>query len=274
MNFMSFKKTDLGKQTWPAFQGKESLFQADVISVLYETTNEALDAVIPPGLTLRGRPVVEIALNDFKHTNFDVAYKEAVLAIAVTDDKFGIEGKLVIAMTLNTDQGSFLGREANGYPKKVGHVGSSYDGSVFTSYCARHGVCYASYSCDTNQKPNSPEFEAIYKELNKDVPMNPGHLAAFNYIWPVGLRTRIKPLLQPMWLRMEPTEKIKFGHADVHLNWSKHDPWASLPVVKVLGGSIATGNISLISAEEKYYTEIDPNLYLPYSFFGWDEPHN
>jgi hypothetical protein len=271
---MSFKKTDFKKQLWPAFLGEVSTFEADVLSVLYETTTEALEEVLPPGLKLRGRPIVELALNDFKHTNFDVPYKEAVVAIAVVDEKFGIEGRLVIAMTLNTDQGSFLGREANGYPKKVGHVGSAYDGNIFTSYCARHGVCYASYSCDTTEKPNDPEYEQCLKEFNALVPFKPGHLAAFNYIWPVGLRTRIKPLLQPMWMKMDPVESIKFGRADVHLNWSKHDPWAALPVVKILGGSVATGHISLMSAPDEYYTEVESDQYLPYSFYGWDEQHS
>jgi len=271
---MSFVKSDLKKQTWPAFQNQESLFEADVLSVLYETSKEALEAIIPPGLKLRGRPVVEIALNDFKHTNFDIAYKEAALAIGVVDEKFGIEGKLVIAMTLNTDQGSFLGREANGYPKKIGHVGSAYDGDVFTAYCARHGVCYASYSCDTTEKVNDPEYESLHRELNKPLPFKPGHIAAFNYIWPVGLRTRMNPLLQPMWLKMETTKSVKIGRGQVHLNWSRQDPWASLPVIKILGGNITTGNVSLISAEQEYYTEVNPEAYLPYSFFGWDEPHN
>lgn len=271
---MGFVKKDYKSEVWPAFQGEVSLFQADVLSVLYETSNEALEAIIPPGLKLRGRPLVEIALNNFHYTNFDVPYKEAALAIAVTDERLGIEGKLVVAMTLNTDMGSFLGREANGYPKKVGAIDSAYNGKEFTAYCARHGVCYASYSCNTSEKPNDPEYEELNSEFNKLLPFKPDHLAAFNYIWPYGVRTRVKPLLQPMWLKMDVTESVKIGKGDVHLNWSRQDPWASLPVVKILGANVSTGNISLISSEEKYYTEIDPKAYLPYSFFGWDEPND
>ena len=270
---MGFVKKDLRTQTWPAFQDQESLFQADVLSVLYETTPEAIAQIVPPGLKPRGLPIVEIGMNDFKKTNFDVPYKESVLAVAVTDEKNGIDGKLVIAMTLSTDMGSFLGREANGYPKKVGHVGSAYNENSYTAYCARHGVCFASFSCDTNSEPNTPEFEEILREFNKELPFHPGHLAAFNYIWPVGLRTRIKPLLQPMWLSMTPSQPIKLGKGDVQLNWSKHDPWASLPVVRVLGASITSGRVSLISADQEYYTEIDPEAYRPHSFYGWDEQH-
>jgi hypothetical protein len=271
---MGFVKTDLKAQIWPAFKNEVSLFEADVLSVLYETTPEAIAKIVPPGLKPRGLPVVEIALNDFKHTNFDVAYKEAALVVAVTDEKNGIEGKLVIAMTLNTDMGSFLGREANGYPKKIGHVGSAYENNSFTAYCARHGVCYSSYSCDANSAPNHPEYEAIMREFNKELPSMPEHLAAFNYIWPVGLRTRVKPLLQPMWMSMKLSKPLKIGKGEVQLNWSRHDPWASLPVVRVLGANIASGEISLMSADQKFYTEIEPEAYLPYSFYGWDEPHS
>lgn len=271
---MGFVKTDFKKQVWPAFQGEVSWLDAQVLSVLYETDREALEALIPPGLKLRGAPLVEIALNNFRHTNFDTPYKESALSVAVVDDKHGLEGKLVIAMTLNTDMGSFLGREANGYPKKVGAVDSAYDGTDFTAYCARHGVCYASFSCDTSTAPNDPQYGQIHAEFNGSVPSRPGTLAAFNYIWPYGLRSRVKPILQPMWLTMSMTQPIKVGRGDVHLNWSRHDPWASLPVVRVLGANVATGNVSLINSEEKYFTEIDPEAYLPYSFYGWDEPHD
>ncbi|NDL61614.1 hypothetical protein [Acerihabitans arboris] len=45
---MGFVKNVLKSQTWPVFQNKESLFEADVLSVLYETSKEVLQAIIPP----------------------------------------------------------------------------------------------------------------------------------------------------------------------------------------------------------------------------------
>ncbi|MFC3393441.1 hypothetical protein [Brenneria rubrifaciens] len=131
---------------------------------------------------------------------------------------------------------------------------------------------YASHRGESTKEPNDPEYEHLQSELNKALPFKPGYSVAFNYIWPVGLRTRKKPFLQPMWLKIKPARPVKIGSGDVHLNWFRHDPWASLPVVKILCASIVTGNLTLMNSEEKYYTEIDLEEYLPYSFFGRDEP--
>ncbi|TVY54578.1 hypothetical protein LSUE1_G010326, partial [Lachnellula suecica] len=269
---MSFVKHDLDKQVIPSFLGRKATFEADVLSVIYETERDALESIIPPGLRLRGEPAVELSMNIFRKTNFGVAYKEAVLAICVTDEKHGIDGRYIVAMTLDTDIGTFLGREANGFPKKIGDVDASYSGDRFSAYCARHGVCYASFSSDCSREPNDSRFAAVASQFGKTVSPDFPYIAAFNYIWPVGLRKRMKPLLQPMWMGMRPTTEIKSGYAEVCLNWSKHDPWASLPVVKVLGSTISTGHVSLEVSEDEYYTEIDPENFLPYSFNAWDEP--
>ncbi|CZR59286.1 uncharacterized protein PAC_09178 [Phialocephala subalpina] len=268
---MSFVKRNLEKQIIPSFPGKESTFEADVLSVIYETERAALEALVPPGLRLRGEPAVEVAMNVFHKTNFSVAYKESALAICVTDEKNRIDGKYIVAMTLDTDIGTFLRREANGFPKKIGDVNANYSGDRFTAYCARHGVCYASFSSDCSREPNDKRFADIAAQFTKTVSKESSVIAAFDYIWPMGLRKRVKPLLQPMWLHMQPTE-TKAGFGEVNLNWSKHDPWASLLVVKVLGSTITSGHITLTNADDKYYTEIDPETFLPYSFSSLGEP--
>lgn len=60
------------------------------------------------------------------------------------------------------------------------------------------------------------------------------------------------------------TTETKAGYGEVNLNWSKHDIWASLPVVKVLGSTITSSCITYTNADDRYYTEIDPEMLLPY----------
>ncbi len=200
------------------------------------------------------------------------------MLVCVTEERTKIPGRFVIAMTLSSDVASFLGREARGFPKKVGHVGGRLDGpDHFPAYCARHGVCYASYSADTTQPPNdSGRLAAAIAQFT--VPARPDvdatSSAVFNYIWPVGVRSLMKPLLQPMWLDCTPLTQPKLGLGHVVLTMSRHDPWACLPVVKVLGATTMTATMSLVAGDKKYNTEVDPKAFLPYSFAAWDEPQN
>jgi hypothetical protein len=274
---MSFKKDNLATQVNSGLVGP-STFEGDLLSVFYTTTTEALIAILPPGLQLRGQPIVELELNDFHKTNVDIPYKEAAMLICVTEERTKIPGRFVVAMTLSSDVASFLGREARGFPKKVGHVGGKWDGKEqFPAYCARHGICYASYAADCSKPPNDKEGLKVALE-QFTVPARPDvdatSSAVYNYIWPVGVRSLMKPLLQPMWLTCTPLSQSKLGLGQVTLNMSKHDPWACLPVVKILGATITTATMSLVAGDKQYNTEVDPKAFLPYSFAGWDEPQN
>lgn len=60
---MSFVKTNLPTQIFAPFLGATTTFEGSMVSVFYETTPEALKAILPPGLRLRGEPVVELELN-------------------------------------------------------------------------------------------------------------------------------------------------------------------------------------------------------------------
>lgn len=70
---------------------------------------------------------------------------------------------------------------------------------------------------------------------------------------------------------MEPNAEPKVGYGEACLNFSRHGPWSTLPIKKVYGAQIVSGQLFLQVVDDKYYTEIDPEAYLPYSYSAWDD---
>lgn len=176
--------------------------------------------------------------------------------------------------TLNSgtgDMGAFAGR-ACGLPKKLGDVDLVHEGDQYSAYAARNGICYASFGVDTSGEPNDPRFAEAAALFNKPVSkVNPA-VAIFIYIWEPLLRKFLPPKLNPTWFGTKPSVEPKAAFANVALNMSVHDPWASLPVVKGLGGGIFTGIATLDQSDHSFWTDIDPDAYLPYSYLAWDLP--
>ena len=118
---MSFKRTS--EQVCETLKGGITDFMgAEVMSVFYETTPEAIEDILPPGLVPYESPLVIAGFNNFSATNFEVPYKEAALYVACVHEKTGRPGLFVPGMTLDVDMGSILGREVGGYPKKWGQL--------------------------------------------------------------------------------------------------------------------------------------------------------
>lgn len=136
---MSFKRTP--NQVCETLKGGITDFPgAEIMSVFYETTPEAVAEILPPGLKPYESPLVIAGFNNFSETNFEVPYREAALYVSAVHQKTGRPGLLVPGMTLDVDMGSILGREAGGYPKKWGHLELKQDGSHYEASAARHGI--------------------------------------------------------------------------------------------------------------------------------------
>ena len=267
---MSFTTSD--PRTQKFLEIGSGTFEADVLSVFFESERSIIEEVIPPGLNMRGEPYVQLVLNDFTKTDFTRPYKEGVILICVTDTRTGIDGVYPLALTLDAysgDIGAFAGRDF-GFPKKLGHVDSNYEGDSYTAFVARHGICYASFSGDFSQEPNDKDLFKASEQFSKVVSKENPTVATFCYVWPIAVRNILKPRLSPLWCGASPSAAPRFGFAHANLTWSAHDPWASLPVKKILGASVMSGLVTLDAAEDRFQTEIDPDAYRPYSFAAWD----
>lgn len=255
--------------------------EADVLSVFYETTPEAIQDILPPGLLPYKRPVVVAGFNDFHRTNFEVPYLEAALYVACVHEKTGRPGFFVPAMTLDQDMGTILGREVGGYPKKVGRLQRQRTGNHFEASASRHGIQYYTVKADLDGKPNDSKImEAIADLLTPPDPDgHPGCTIIYNYLWPAATWVHLDdvkkapaPILYTVWKSKEPCDiPPELGTGEVIYQPSKHDPWCCLPVVHTLGAIMTHNGIGLSGTrtpEDEY--PVDAEAYLPYAFYGFD----
>ncbi len=261
--------------------GLTDFIEADILSVFYETTPEAVADILPPGLLPYKRPIIVAGFNDFHRTNFEVPYLETALYVSCVHEKTGRPGFFVPAMTLDKDMGTILGREVGGYPKKVGSLKRERQGNHFEGCAERHGIPYFTIRADLNEAPNDPQLmDAIGELLTPPDPENhPGCTIIYNYLWPASLWVHLDdiskapaPILYTVWKGKEPCDvQPEIGKGEVIYQPSKHDPWCSLPVVHTLGAIMTHNGINLSgahSSEDEY--PVDPAAYLPYAFYGFD----
>lgn len=277
---MSFKRTP--EQICDTLKGGITDFPgAEIMSVFYETTPEAIEEVLPPGLKPYKRPIVIAGFNNFSQTNFEVPYKEAALYVSAIHEKTGLPGLYVPAMTLDVDMGSILGREVGGYPKKWGELRLEETGSHYEASASRHGVEYYKIKAQLNGVPNDPDIMNIIGELltPPDPDNHPGATIIFNYLWPASQWAHLQdisqapnPILYTVWKTKHTGEKKPvIGSGEVIYTHSEHDPWDSLPVERTLGAIKTFDGIALNgarSAEDEY--PVDQQDYLPYAFAAFD----
>jgi len=278
---MGFKRTR--DQVCETLKGGETDFpSSEILSVFYETTDEAVADLLPPGLLPYKRPLVIAGFNNFKKTNFEVPYQEAALYVAAVHEKTGLRGFFVPAMTLDVDMGTILGREVGGYPKKCGRLKITRDGTHIEGSAERHSIKYFTIKANMDGIPNDPKLmEAIAEMMTPPDPDgHPGATVIFNYLWPASTWVHLKdlskapkPILYTVWKSKTPGEKkAEIGNGELIFRESKHDPWYTLPVEKTFGAIVTYDGIALGGARtpaDEY--EIDPLNYLPYAFLGYDE---
>ncbi|MCI9595775.1 MAG: acetoacetate decarboxylase family protein [Firmicutes bacterium] len=254
---------------------------AEIMSVFYETTPDAVAEVLPPGLKPYKTPIVIAGFNHFTKTNFEVPYNEAALYVSAVHEKTGLPGLFVPGMTLDVDMGSILGREVGGYPKKWGNLELKQEGTSYEASAERHGIKYYNIKAELNGKPNDPDImEKIGGLLSPPDPKrHPGATIIYNYLWPASqwahlenIKDAPNPILYTVWKTKHLEEKKPvIGTGEVVYQHSDHDPWDSLPVVHTLGAIMTYNGIALDgarSSEDEY--PVDQEAYLPYAFYGFD----
>lgn len=277
---MSFRRTR--DQVCQTLRGGITDFpEAEILSVFYETTPEAIEDILPPGLKPYTRPIVMAGFNNFHKTNFEVPYWETALYVSAVHEKSGLRGFFVPAMTLNVDMGTILGREVGGYPKKCGKLNIARNGNHVEGSAERHGIQYFNISADLDGVPNDPELMNCIGELMTppDPEGHPGATVIFNYLWPAANWVHLndiskapKPILYTVWkTKYQGDKKPEIGKGKVIFKESKHDPWYSLPVENTLGAIMTYDGLGLSGSRlpvDEY--ELDPAEYLPYAFYGYD----
>ena len=241
-------------------------FDAEMLSVFWETKPEIVSRLLPPPLKPADYPLAMAFVADYQKTNFDVSYKETALFIRAVYE--GIEGSYCLAMPVTNDMAMAGGREVFGFPKKMADIHFSKQDDSLTGWTKRRGVRFMEIKATLSGAFNDPEAVNILLQ-----PGNEDQSAkAVSYLYqffptPGGDRLDYNPWLIRQETLLKP-KQLQIGEGNITLIHSDYDPWSEVEVVKMLGAVYTVGDNSMLSADA--VAKVDPVAFLPYAFLRND----
>ncbi|MFX1274249.1 MAG: acetoacetate decarboxylase family protein [Promethearchaeota archaeon] len=257
---MSFKKN---LEEWETV--KELIFyDAEVLSVLWETKPEIVERLLPPPLKPVSKPIVSAFVANYPKTNFGVSYLESAISLNAEFD--GEEGNYYLAMHVTNDMALVGGREKYGYPKKMGNIYISREKRNAEGWAERYGTRLLDIKTKLNNRLNAADAMEIF-EGN----MGPELLMiGYNYKHfpsPTGDGYDYNPRLIRTEVGIKPNQ-FKLGQAEIKLGATESDPWSEIEIVRVLGAYFLKGNVYL--RQGSVVAEVGREEFEPYSFIKWD----
>lgn len=264
---MGFVKTkDELKATARGKGGLYEFYDAEMLVVMWETKPEIIKRLLPPPLKSTERPLATAYVAYYPKTNFGLIYYdyyEGALFIRAQFD--GIAGNYCLAMPVTRDTAMAGGREEFGYPKKIANIKLRRSDRSIRAQVERHGIRFFEVRARLTGKTNTEEFQSmVLSETSEEgaVGYNFKHFLA-----PDETLFDYKPRLVRQRTIFRPNV-VEWTEAEVFLSHSKHDPWAEVEIVRVLGGVYAVGNNTVLRGE--VIAEADPIAFEPYAWLKWD----
>jgi acetoacetate decarboxylase len=243
-------------------------YDAEMLTLVWETTPEAIQKLLPPPLKPVEKPVVAAFVANYPSTNFSVPYLESALFVRASFE--GQEGNYCLAMPVTNDMAMAGGREIYGYPKKMANIELKREGDTVEGWTERHGTRFMKVKANLTGKINdnsamdqllsygfNPKGE--YSDLAFNFKHFPSPVAGETFDYPPRL-IQGKVVFKP--------KTFIFAEAEIELTPSEFDPWHELPVKHMLGGIYSVGDNSMLKG--KVVAEVDPIEFAPYAFLKWE----
>jgi acetoacetate decarboxylase len=239
-------------------------FDAEILTVLWETKPDIVERLLPPPLKPAKRPIAVGYVANFPRTNWGEPYLEGALSLWAEFD--GSEGSYCLAMPVTNDIALIGGREIFGFPKKMGAIQLKREGEYVNGWTERHGVRFFELRATLSGKFNTQDAQDIFGQV---------FVPGANRVW-----YNFKHFASPDWnafdynprLVREEVEvrgkSMEIGEVEVILQPSDYDPWVEVEVVRVLGAVYARSDFSMQKAS--VVAEVDPAAFAPYSFMKVD----
>lgn len=246
------------------YQQTAQFFDAEMLTVYFETKPEIVKQLLPPPLNPGPMPVAGVFVANYPKTNFGVTYSESALFLQAEFD--GEEGAYCLAMPVTDDMALILGREVFGYPKKLANISLEREGQEVKGWTERRGTRFLEVRAKLTGTFND---EAAQKMMLENMGTEPD-LVVFNFkYFPSPERTGFdyNPRLVKEVVQIRPTS-LQMGEAELVLHPSDHDPWADVEVVRVLGAVYTIGNNTMLPGS--VVAEVDQIQFAPYAFMKLD----
>jgi acetoacetate decarboxylase len=232
-------------------------YNAEVLTVFYETKQEIIERLLPPPLKPATYPIAFVFVANYPKTNFGVSYLESALFLRATFE--GEEGNYCLSMPVTSDMALIGGREMFGYPKKIGQIDIKRQGQEVHGWTERHDFRFLDVRANLTGTFNVPEVQDFFAQ----VPDTNFVMYNFKYFpAPDGQGFDYNPRLMREEVAIRPNS-IEAGEARVSLQSSQADPWGEVEVVRVLGATYSIGNNSMQMG--RIVAEVDPNEFIPYA---------
>jgi acetoacetate decarboxylase len=247
-------------------------YNAEMLSVYWETKPEIIEKLLPPPLKPAKIPVAYAFVATYPKTNFGVSYNEAALFLSCQfeDNNSNLLEGYCLAMPVTNDMALVAGREVFGYPKKLADVHFNREKRFAEGWVERHGTRFFEVKAKLNGRPNSSDFIELFTERTGGGVGNEFPIVCYNYKHfpsPDGASFDYKPRLIKEEVLFKP-EELKLGNAEIILKSSDNDPWAEIEVERILGALYLKGNNSMLKGF--VVAELEPEKFIPYSFLKWD----
>lgn len=261
---MGFLKTS--EEIAKIYRETYDLYDAEMLTVFWETKLEVVKRLLPPPLQPSKRPLAIAFVAHYPRTNFGVSYSESALFLRAEFN--GEEGNYCLAMPVTNDMALGLGREIFGYPRKIGNIQIHRRGKDVEGLTERRGVRFFEVKTELTGKFNVEDAQNILGEVF--------NLAANQVVITYNFKYFPKPEGQgfdyhPRLIREEVEIcplSLEVGEAEILLRASDFDPWAEVEVVRVLGALYTVGNNAM--RKGRVVAEADPLAFMPYAFLKWD----
>lgn len=257
---MGFVKTK--EEMAKIFRETYDFYDAEMLTVYYETKPEIVEHLLPPPLKPPAMPIAFVFVANYPKTNFGISYLESAIFVRATFN--GEEGNYCLSMPVTNDMALIGGREMFGYPKKIARIQIGREGKKVVGWTERHDVRFLDIKANLTGTFNVPEVQDFFAQA--------GGTAAVMYNFkffpaPDGMGFDYKPRLIREEVLIGP-KSVEFGEAELTLKSSPNDPWGDVEVVRVLGAIYTIGDNSM--KKGSVVAEADPTEFTPYAIHKVD----
>lgn len=259
---MGFVKTL--KEISERYQKNGEFYDAEVLTVFFETKQEVVEKLLPSPLKPAALPVGAAFVANYPRTNFGVTYLESALSLLAQYN--GEEGVFCLAMPVTDDIALILGREVFGYPKKIARINLEREGNDVKGWTERHGIRFFEVKAKLTGKFNDAIAQQMITQRMKTNP----DVVVYNFKYfpaPEGEGFDYNPRLVKEVVTRKP-KSIEMGEAELILRPSDHDPWCDVEIVRVLGALYTIGDNTMLPGS--VVADVDQTEFAPYAFMKLD----
>ncbi len=229
----------------PQFLGVRSL------TVLFETTPEAVQALLPPPLEPTVEAVGTAWVGEVGNSNCVGPFRGAALYVRA---RYGdLVGDYCVTMPMSTDAAVTFGRELYGEPKRLAKIVFERQGEHVWGSAERNNIRYLSL----RGRMEGPGHAGRHQTSTFHFKYLPS---------PDGSGFDHPPLLVHVTTEIN-VQSAQRGRGELVLRDSPHDPVADIPVTQVIA-AVYTEGVSYTSG--KVLCEVDPEAFLAYAFGNMD----